>query len=94
MKQEIRKVLEELEAELEPIDELELEEPEEPECYRTAEEQHAWHEAMKQLVIAGFAGDEEAWSIWSDMWKDEHGSRPRYTDAEIRWMYGLEEGRV
>jgi hypothetical protein len=95
MKQEIKKVLDELEAELEPFDELEAEEPEEPEYYhRTAEEEHEWHEAMKRLVIAGFAGDEEAWSIWSDMWKDEHGCRPRYTDAEIRWMYGLDERRA
>lgn len=71
-------------------EEPELEEPEEPECYRrTVEEQHAWHESMKRLVIAGFAGDEDAWSVWSDMWKDEYGCRPRYSDDEIRWMYGL-----
>lgn len=45
--------------------------------------------AMKRLVEAALAGDEMAWSIWSDLWKDEYGCRPRYTVDEIKAMYGL-----
>ena len=94
MKQEIRKMLEELEEELEPMEE-ELEPMEEEEVDpwsgMTWEEEQAYEEAMKQLVIDGLAGDDMAWSVWSDMWKDLHGCRPRYSEAEIRWMYGLEE---
>lgn len=78
---------EHLEVEEEPEEELE-EELDEPLSW---EEAQSWREEMKRLAIAGLAGDDEAWSIWSDMWKDMYGSRPRYSDAEIRWMYGLEE---
>ena len=72
--------------------EEELEEDEvNPWSGMTWEEEEAYEKAMKQLVIDGLAGDDMAWSIWSDMWKDLHGCRPRYSDAEIRRMYGLEE---
>lgn len=95
MKQYIKEILDELAAELDPLDE-ELEDSQEQyeEEMRTWEEEQAWHAEMKRLVIAGLAGDSEAWDIWSDMWKDEYGCRPRYFIERIRWMYGLnrEEG--
>jgi len=78
---------EELEEEEEELEEEEVN----PWNGMTWEEEEAYEKAMKQLVIAGFAGDDMAWSIWSDMWKDLHGIRPRYSDDEIRRMYGLEE---
>ena len=90
-----RKELEDL---LFDCEDLEVDEPEEPEeeevnpwTGMTWEEEKTYEEHMKQLVIAGLNGDDMAWSIWSDMWKDLHGMRPRYSEAQIRWMYSLEE---
>lgn len=50
-----------------------------------------WNGEMKRLVVAALAGDEMSWDIWSDMWKDEYGCRPRYTVDEIKAMYGLDK---
>ena len=45
---------------------------------------------MAELVRAWLVdGDEMSGSIWSDLWKDEYGCRPRYTRDELREMYGL-----
>lgn len=49
-----------------------------------------WDGAMKRLVRAWLEdGDEMSGDIWSDLWKDEYGCRPRYTRDEVRQMYGL-----
>ena len=47
------------------------------------------HGEMVRLAEAWLAGDELAWDIWSDLWKDAYGCRPRYTPDEVRQMYGL-----
>lgn len=45
---------------------------------------------MLRLVRAWLVdGDEMAGDIWSDLWKDEYGCRPRYSRDELRRMYGL-----
>lgn len=76
----------------EELEEEQLEEDEiDPWSGMTWQEEEAYKEAMKQLVIDGLGGDDMAWSIWSDMWKDLHGCRPHYSDDEIRRMYDLEE---
>jgi hypothetical protein len=44
---------------------------------------------MARLAKEWLEGDEMAGNIWSDLWKDEYGCRPRYTREEVRRMYGL-----
>jgi len=47
-------------------------------------------QAMRELARAwAVDGDEMSGDIWSDLWKDEYGCRPRYTREEIRKMYGF-----
>lgn len=59
------------------------------ECEEIAAEKRR-PEEMRRLVRAWLLdGDEMASSIWSDLWKDEYGWRPQYTEEEIRRMYGL-----
>lgn len=54
-----------------------------------AEKRH--REEMRRLVRAWLVdGDEMSGDIWSDLWKDEHGCRPRYSRDTILWMYGLD----
>lgn len=44
---------------------------------------------MRELARAwAVDGDEMSGAIWSDLWKDEYGCRPRYTREEVRMMYG------
>lgn len=45
--------------------------------------------AMLRLAKAWLAGDEMSGDIWSDLWKEEYGCRPRMTREEVREMYGL-----
>lgn len=45
---------------------------------------------MERLVRAWILdGDQMAGNIWSDMYKDQYGCRPRFTLDQIRAMYGL-----
>lgn len=45
---------------------------------------------MERLVKAWIlGGDQMAGDIWSDLWKDQYGYRPRYTVDQIRAMYRL-----
>lgn len=47
------------------------------------------HGEMARLAKAWLEGDDLAGDIWSDLWKDAYGCRPRYTRDEVRRMYGL-----
>ena len=90
-----RKELDEILLELEELEEPELElELGEDEPEENWERELEIRATMKRLVIAGLNGDDMAWSIWSDLWKDMYGTRPRYTEEHIRWMYGLEKKRT
>jgi hypothetical protein len=41
---------------------------------------------MRRLAQAWVDGDEMAGNIWSDLYKEEYGLRPRYTREEVRRM--------
>lgn len=47
-------------------------------------------EEMRRLAFSWLIeGDEMSGDIWSDLWKDQYGCRPRYTRDEVRAMYGF-----
>ena len=47
-----------------------------------------WHWYARRWAMYG---DQEAGSMFSDMYKDEHGSRPHMTRDEVLWfLYGRE----
>lgn len=80
----------------------EEEEEYEAECERAEaervaewEESESRRESMRSLVIEWLiGGDEMSGSIWSDMWKDEYGIRPRYTKEEVAYIYNIPYGEV
>lgn len=59
------------------------------------EESEERREAMRALVAEWvLGGDEMSHSIWSDLWKDEYGMRPRYTKEEAAYLYNLPYGEA
>lgn len=59
------------------------------------EDSEHWRETMRSLVTEWLiGGDEMSGSIWSDMWKDEYGIRPRYSKEEVAYLYNIPYGEV
>lgn len=44
-----------------------------------------WHWYARRWAMYG---DQEAGSLFSDMYKDEHGCRPHMTQEEVTWWLG------
>lgn len=90
MKQYIVELLEEYYAEIEP--EMEEEPVAEYEEMPTEEEEAELNRFMEGLVMDWLLnGNEIAGSMWSDLWKDKYGTRPRYTREQVLVLYGLED---
>lgn len=55
---------------------------------KRAERRHdwiLWHWYARRWAMYG---DQEAGSLFSDMYKDEHGCRPHMTQEEVTWWLG------